>query len=212
MKKIAISLHAIENFNPTIIKEFKGLDYIHVDIMDGKFVNNKQNNIGVFKILKDNYNLPIIAHLMVSEPLNYIEKIIRFIDVFIFHIESGGKIDELIQKVRDYNKNVGIALNPDTPLEKIIPYLNKIDIILVMSVHPGWSGQEFIWETPGKINLLFAYRHQNKLKFEIDVDGGINTENAKFINAEILTSASAILKADDPNLIIQLLKVSEDFD
>lgn len=212
MKKIAISLHAIENFNPTIIKEFKGLDYIHVDIMDGKFVNNKQNNIGVFKILKDNYNLPIIAHLMVSEPLNYIEKIIRFIDVFIFHIESGGNIDELIQKVRDYNKNVGIALNPDTPLEKIIPYLNKIDIILVMSVHPGWSGQEFIWETPGKINLLFAYRHQNKLKFEIDVDGGINTENAKFINADILTSASAILKADDPNLIIQLLKVSEDFD
>ena len=212
MKKIAISLHATENFDPNIIKDVKGLDYIHVDIMDGKFVNNKQNNIGVFKILKDNYNLPIIAHLMVSEPLNYIEKIIRFIDVFIFHIESGGNIDELIQKVRDYNKNVGIALNPDTPLEKIIPYLNKIDIILVMSVHPGWSGQEFIWETPGKINLLFAYRHQNKLKFEIDVDGGINTENAKFINAEILTSASAILKADDPNLIIQLLKVSEDFD
>ena len=212
MKKIAISLHAIENFDPNIIKDLKGLDYIHVDCMDGKFVNNKQNNLGVFKILKDNYNLPIIAHLMVSEPLNYIEKIIRFIDVFIFHIESGGNIDELIQKVRDYNKKVGIALNPDTPLEKIIPYLNKIDIILVMSVHPGWSGQEFIWETPGKINLLFAYRHQNKLKFEIDVDGGINIENAKFINADILTSASAILKAKDPNLIIQLLKESEDFD
>ena len=212
MKKIAISLHATENFDPNIIKDLKGLDYIHVDFMDGKFVNNKQNNLGVFQILKDNYNLPIIAHLMVSEPLNYIEKLIRFIDVFIFHIESSRNIDELIQKLRDYNKKVGIALNPDTPLEKIIPYLNKIDIILVMAVHPGYSGQEFIWETPGKINLLFAYRHQNKLKFEIDVDGGINTENAKFINADILTSASAILKADDPNLIIQLLMVSEDFD
>ena len=212
MKKVAISLHATENFNPNIIKDLEGLDYIHVDCMDGKFVNNKQNNLGVFEILKDRYSLPIIAHLMVSEPLNYIEKIIRFIDVFIFHIESGGNIEELIQQIRNYNKNVGIAINPNTPLEKIIPYLNKIDIILVMAVEPGWSGQEFIWETPGKINLLFAYRHQNKLKFEIDVDGGINTQNAKFINADILTSASTILKADDPNLIIQLLKVSEDFD
>ena len=187
MKKVAISLHATENFNPNIIKDLEGLDYIHVDCMDGKFVNNKQNNLGVFEILKDRYSLPIIAHLMVSEPLNYIEKIIRFIDVFIFHIESGGNIEELIQQIRNYNKNVGIAINPNTPLEKIIPYLNKIDIILVMAVEPGWSGQEFIWETPGKINLLFAYRHQNKLKFEIDVDGGINTQNAKFINADILT-------------------------
>ena len=212
MKKVAISLHATENFDPTIIKDLIGLDYIHVDFMDGKFVNNKQNNLDIFKSLKENYNIPIIAHLMVRNPLDYFEKIIKFIDVFMFHFESDGNIETIIKKVRNHDKKVGIALNPDTALPKIIPYLNKIDIVLIMSVYPGWSGQEFILETPGKINLLYAYRHQNKLNFEIDVDGGVNPENAKSINADILTSASAILKAENPNLIIQLLKVSEDFD
>ncbi|MFX1259944.1 MAG: ribulose-phosphate 3-epimerase [Promethearchaeota archaeon] len=212
MKKVAVSLHATEDFDPNIIKELNGLDYIHVDVMDGKFVENKQLNLDVFKLIKENYNLPIIAHLMVKNPINYIEKVIEFCDIFLFHFESNGDIETIIKKVKNYNKKVGIAINPETALPKIIPYLNKIDLVLIMSVNPGFSGQEFIWETPDKINLLFAYRHQNKLTFDIDVDGGVNPENAKLINADILTSASAILKAEDPNLIIQLLKVSEDFD
>jgi len=212
MKKVAISLHATENFDPNIIKNLNGLDYIHVDFMDGKFVDNKQNNLEVFRLLKEIYELPIIAHLMVRDPLNYLDKIIGFVDVFMFHFESDVSIEMIIKKVRNHDKKVGIALNPDTALTKIIPFLNKVDIILIMSVQPGWSGQEFIWETPGKVNLLYAYRQQNKLNFEIDVDGGVNPENAKLINADILTSASAILQAEDPNLIIQLLKLSEDFD
>ena len=212
MKKVAISLHATENFDPNIIKNLNGLDYIHVDFMDGKFVDNKQNNLEVFRLLKEIYELPIIAHLMVRDPLNYLDKIIGFVDVFMFHFESDVSIEMIIKKVRNHDKKVGIALNPDTALTKIIPFLNKVDIILIMSVQPGWSGQEFIWETPGKVNLLYAYRQQNKLNFEIDVDGGVNPENAKLINADILTSASAILQAEDPNLIIQLLKASENFD
>ena len=104
MKKVAISLHATENFDPYIIKDLKGLDYIHVDCMDGKFVNNKQNNLGIFKSLKENYNIPIIAHLMVRNPLDYFEKIIKFIDVFMFHFESDGNIEPIIEIVRNHNK------------------------------------------------------------------------------------------------------------
>jgi len=212
MKKVAVSLHATENFDPFTIKNLNGIDYIHVDVMDGKFVENKQDNLEVFKLLKENYDLPIIGHMMVNDPLNYIEKVIEFIDIYVFHYESEGDKDTIINELKKHKKKVGIAINPDTAIVKIMPYLNKIDLILIMSVYPGMSGQKFIWETPDKINLLFAYRHKNKMKFEIDVDGGVNPDNAKLINAEILTSASAILKADDPNLVIQLLKVSEDFD
>ena len=212
MKKIAVSLHATEDFDPDIIKGLIGLDYIHIDVMDGEFVENRQNNLSIFKKLKENYDLPLLGHLMVKNPLNYIDKIIDSVDFFVFHYESEGDKEAIINIIKKYKKKIGIAINPDTPLQKIMPYLNKIDIVLIMSVYPGWSGQEFIWETPDRINLLFAYRQQNKLKFEIDVDGGVSPKNAKLINADILTSASAILKADDPNLIIQLLKTSEDFD
>lgn len=212
MKKVAVSLHATENFDPSIIKDLNGIDYIHVDVMDGKFVENKQNNLEVFKLLKENFNLPIIGHMMVNDPLKYIERVIEFIDIYVFHYESEGDKEIIINEIKNHGKKFGIAINPDTAIVKIMPYLNKIDLILIMSVYPGWSGQKFIWETPDKINLLFAYRHQNKMKFEIDVDGGVNPDNAKLINSDILTSASAILKADDPNLVIQLLKVSEDFD
>ncbi len=212
MKKVAVSLHATDNFDPIIFNELKGLDYIHVDVMDGEFVENKQNNLNIFKLLKEHYDIPIISHLMVNNPLVYIDKIIDYIDVFVFHYESKGDKEAIINKIKKHNKKVGIAINPDTNLPKILPYLNKIDIILIMSVYPGWSGQKFIWEIPDKINLLLAYRQKNKLKFKIDVDGGVNPENAKLINADILTSASAILNAEDPNLVIHLLKVSEEFE
>ena len=212
MKKVAVSIHATENFNPSIIKDLKGLDYIHVDVMDGKFVDNENQNLDVFRLLKEKYDIPIIAHLMVSKPIDYIEKIIDYIDIFIFHFESEGDKETIIKRVQRHNKKVGIAINPDTNLPKILPYLNKIEIVLIMSVYPGWSGQEFIWETPDKINLLFAYRHQNNMKFLIDVDGGVNPENAKLINADILSSASAILKAKDPNSVIQLFKHSDEYE
>lgn len=210
MKKVAVSLHATEDFDPDIIKGLKGLDYVHVDVMDGKFVENKQNYLNIFKILKENYDIPIIGHFMVKNPLTYIDKVIKYTDIFVFHYESGEDIENIINKIKKLDKKVGIAISPDTTLLKIIPYLNKIDLVLIMSVNPGYSGQEFIWETPDKINLLYAYRHQNNLNFEIDVDGGISPENAKLINVDILTSASAILKAEDPNQIIKLLKESDE--
>ncbi len=209
MKKVAVSIHAIEDFDPDIIKELNGLDYIHVDVMDGKFVDNTKNNLEAFKLLKENYQIPIIAHLMVINPVEYIEKIIEYADIFVFHYESDGDKDVIIKKVKDYDRKVGLAINPETKLEKILPYLLKIDLILIMSVVPGRSGQEFIWQSLDKVNLLFAYRKKSNLNFKIDIDGGINLKNAKFINSDILSSASTILKAEDSKSIIQELKKSD---
>ncbi len=206
MKKIAVSIHATFDFNPKIIEGLKGFDFIHLDVMDGIFVNNTNINLNVFRVLEQKYRKPIIAHLMVKNPIDYIDKIFKFIDIFVFHIESEGDKDVIIDNVKNKNRQVGMALNPDTHISKILPFLDKIDLVLIISVHPGWSGQEFMKESLDKVNFLLAYKKENKLNFLIDIDGGVNPENAKFINSDILSSASAILEAEDPNFIIQSLK------
>ena len=210
MKKVAISVHATDDFSLELIKGLKEFDYIHVDIMDGKFVDTQSNNLNVLKLLQEKHDIPIITHLMVVNPLEYFPKISDYCDIIIFHYESGGNREKLINNIKSFSKKVGIAINPDTKLETILPFLNKIDLVLIMSVYPGKSGQEFIWEVLDKLNLLIGYRHQNKLEFQIDIDGGINTENCKFIHADILTSASSILKSQDPNSVIKSLKYSDE--
>jgi len=208
MKKVGVAIHAIDNFNVDIIKGLKEIDYIHVDVMDGKFVNNTNLNLEAFRILKEYTKIPIVAHLMVLNPLDYIEKIIKFIDIFLFHFESDGDKLTIINKIKKYDKEVGIVLNPDTGLSEIIPYFSVLDYVLLMSVYPGWSGQKFIPETIKKVNKLAEYR--KKYNFKIIVDGGINCENAReLINVDILSSSSTILNAENPNFIIQSLKESD---
>ena len=211
MKEVAVSIHARDDFDPLILNGLKGIDYIHVDVMDGKFVNNTNTNLDAFKVLSENYKTPIIAHLMVINTIDYINKIIDYIDYFLFHFENDEDKLVIIKEVKAKNKKVGIAINPNTKISEIVPYLDKIDIVLVMSVFPGWSGQKFIEKTIEKINTLAEYK--NKFNFKIDVDGGINLENAKKLkNTDILSSASTILKAKDPNTIIHALKNSDEYD
>jgi len=206
MKKIAVSIHATDDFDPNILYGLEDYDYVHIDVMDGKFVETKRKNLACFKKVKENTDKPIIGHLMVDKPSEYFNRIIDYVDYYVFHYESEGSKDDLIQKIKKANKSAGIALNPETPLTKIIPYLNKIDLVLVMSVNPGWSGQTFIWECLDKVNLLIAYRAYMKHQFLIDIDGGITLENAGYIHSDIISSASTILKADNPNEVIQKLK------
>ncbi len=205
MKQVAVSIHATKNFTADILNALEGFDYIHVDVMDGKFVNNTNNNLNVFRTLKETYEIPIIAHLMVINPFDYIIKIVNFIDIFLFHFEINNKKTDIIEEIKKKGKKVGFALNPYTDISKIIPYLKTIDIVLIMSVNPGWSGQKFIPKTVSRVNLLAEFK--KKHNFMIDVDGGINLTNAKLLkNTDILTSSSTILKAKDPNRIIELLK------
>ncbi|MFX0039503.1 MAG: ribulose-phosphate 3-epimerase [Promethearchaeota archaeon] len=211
MKKVAVSIHAKENFTVDVLKGLEGFDYIHVDIMDGIFVNNESRNLDVFQKINEAYSYPIIAHLMVVDPFKYIKEIINYIDIFLFHFEIDHYKDKIINEVRKYNKKVGIAINPSTDIKEIIPYLKRIDMILVMSVNPGWSGQKFLYKSIERLNYLAKYK--NKYNFFIDIDGGINLVNARLlINTDILTSSSTILKAQDPNKIIKMLKFSDEYE
>ena len=211
MKKVSISIHAIESFTTDILKGLRGLDYIHVDVFDGKFVNNKHDNVDCFKILKEYTDIPVIAHLMVKDPFKYISKIIDYVDIFEFHYESEGNKQLVIDEVKKHNKKIGIVINPDTPISEIVPFLKDLDLVLVMSVVPGWSGQSFIPETVEKVGELARYKEE--YRFEIEVDGGVNLDNAKKLNpVDILCSASTIFKAEDPNIAIQLLKESDILD
>jgi ribulose-phosphate 3-epimerase len=211
MKKVAISVHAKDNFDPQILKGLKDFDYIHVDVMDGKFVEPVNINLGIFRILKELYDVPIIAHLMVSNTQEIFNDIIDYIDYFIFHLEINEDKNSIIKKVKDKNKKVGIALNPNTKISELMPYLGEIDLALIMSVNPGWSGQKFISRSFRRVDKLAKYKKTHD--FVIDIDGGINIENAGKLRAtDILTSASTILNANNPNDIIQILKNSDRYE
>lgn len=206
MKKVAVSIHAIEDFTSDIIKDLSGIDYVHIDIADGKFTHIKHMNLDVFRILRSRFDIPIIAHMMVENPLDFINEIIEDVDIFTFHFEIDEEIQPIIKQIRSINKKVGIALSPDTEISEILPYLKDIDLVLVMCVYPGGSGQKFIDESIQKVDKLAELRE--KYNFLIDVDGGINLENSKKLDADILSSTSTILKANNPNEVIKKLKES----
>lgn len=208
MKNIAVSLHAIDDFNPDIINGLTGLDYIHVDVSDGKFTPIRNLNLDVFRILNETYETPIIAHMMVTNPSYYIEKISEYIEIFTFHFEIERDINELIEEIGSKKKKVGIAINPDTDIMEIVPYLESIDLVLVMSVYPGGSGQKFIPQSIEKVKTLKKLKE--RYKFLIDIDGGVNINNAKKLEVDILSSTSTILNAKDPNNVIYELKHSDE--
>ena len=207
MKKVAVSIHAIDEFNPDIIKGLDGLDYIHVDVADGKFTSVRHLNLDVFRILHENYNTPIIAHMMVTDPSNYIDKIIDYVHIFTFHYEIKGDKKALINELKNRKKKVGLAIDPDTKIAEITPYLDLIDLVLVMSVYPGGSGQKFIPHSIEKVEKLAKLK--KKYAFIVDIDGGINLINANQLNVDILSSTSTILNAKNPNRVIDLLKHSD---
>lgn len=181
-----------------IVKELDNTnaDAIHVDIMDGKFVDNKTWTIGeITKIIKYS-SLPLDVHLMVNSPSKYIEDyaMLNTNDI-IFHYEAIENIDKMINEIKDYGLKVGIAINPDTDIKNVFTYLNRIDLVLIMSVYPGKSGQTFIETTLDKIKELKEYINKNNLKTLISVDGGINNETGRLCKdagADILVSASYI--------------------
>jgi len=206
MRKVAVSIHATDDFNADVIKELKGLDYIHVDVSDGVFTSFQNLNLEVFQILHERYDLPIIAHMMVINPSEFIEQIIEFVDIFTFHKEIVGDINAIIRSVKKKNKKVGLAINPNTDISEILSYLGSIDLVLVMSVNPGGSGQKFIPNSVEKVNRLREYK--KRYNFLIDIDGGINLKNAPELNVDIISSTSTILNAKDPNKVIESLKYS----
>ena len=173
-------------------------DYIHIDIMDGKFVENKTWTFEEVKKFTDGSRLPLDVHLMVNNPKPYLEKYAMLnTRIITFHPEAVKNIDDLIETIKDYGLEVGLAINPETDAEVIFPYLNKISQVIVMGVHPGASGQSFIESTPNKISKLREEINKQGLSTHISVDGGINNETGllcKEAGCDTLVSASYVHK------------------
>lgn len=186
-------------------------DYIHIDIMDGKFVENKTWTVSEIKKITSCSKLPLDVHLMVENPSKYIEEFALLNTNYIaFHYEAVKDIDKMINEIKKYGLKVGIAINPETSEEVVFPYLSRIDEVLIMSVHPGKSGQSFIESTPDKIERLKEEILRQNVKTIISVDGGINDETGSLCvqkGVDTLVSASYIHK-DIVNNINTLKKLA----
>jgi ribulose-phosphate 3-epimerase len=187
-------------------------DLIHIDVMDGHFVPNITIGPEVINKLKKYTSLPFDVHLMISPVHNFIKNFADAgADIITIHPEATNDLESSIKKIKSYNKKVGISLNPETSLDKLNNVLDKIDLVLIMSVNPGFGGQKFIENTLNKIRKLRLKIDQLKLKVEIEVDGGINFENSKSIikaGADILVSGTTIFKSNGGNIKknIEILK------
>ena len=187
-------------------------DLIHIDVMDGHFVPNITIGPEVISKLRKHSTLPFDVHLMISPVHNYIENFAQAgADIITIHPEATDNLIASIKKIKSYNKKAGVSLNPETSVDKVLPVLNLIDLVLVMSVNPGFGGQKFIKETLDKVKILRKEIDSKKLKTQIEIDGGINFENSKMAKkagVDILVSGTTIFKENGGDLKknIQILK------
>jgi ribulose-phosphate 3-epimerase len=187
-------------------------DLIHLDIMDGHFVPNITIGPEVISKLRKYTSLPFDVHLMISPVHDFIKNFAEAgADIITIHPEATNNLMDSIKKIKSFNKKAGVSLNPKTPVSKILSLLDSIDLILIMSVNPGFGGQTFMPETLEKVKVLRKEIDARKLKTQIEIDGGINFENAKMAKkagVDIIVSGSTIFKENDGNLKknIQLLR------
>ena len=187
-------------------------DLIHIDVMDGHFVPNITIGPEVINKLRKYTSLPFDVHLMISPVDNFIKDFAEAgADIITIHPEATDNLVNSIKKIKSYNKKAGISLNPETSVEKVLTVLNLIDLVLIMSVNPGFGGQKFIKETLEKVKILKKEIDSKNLKTQIEIDGGINFENAKIAKeagVNIIVSGTTIFKENGGDLKknIQLLK------
>ncbi|MDC1014501.1 ribulose-phosphate 3-epimerase [Candidatus Pelagibacter sp.] len=218
MKKIQISPSILSADFSQLGNEIKrleegGADMIHVDVMDGHFVPNLTIGPPVIKALKKQCSIKFDVHLMISPVHNYIEAYSDAgADIITIHPEATDNLGESILKIKSLNKKVGVSLNPETKIDLIIDYLKKIDLVLIMSVNPGFGGQKFMPEVLDKIRELKKIQSKNNLNFDIEIDGGINFDNCQSAieaGANILVSGTTVFKSNNGDIKknINLLKL-----
>tara|TARA_B110000263_G_C15172838_1_gene447732 strand:+ start:57 stop:716 length:660 start_codon:yes stop_codon:yes gene_type:complete len=188
-------------------------DLIHIDVMDGHFVPNITIGPEVISKLRKYTSLPFDVHLMISPVHNFIKSFADAgADIITIHPEATNDLKASIDEIKSLNKKVGVSLNPETPVDKVLPVLDYIDLVLIMSVNPGFGGQKFIKETLEKVKILRKEIDKRKIKTEIEIDGGINFENSKMAKdagVDILVSGTTIFKENAGNLKknIELLRI-----
>ncbi|MDA7606310.1 ribulose-phosphate 3-epimerase [Pelagibacteraceae bacterium] len=192
--------------------EKAGADYIHIDVMDGHFVPNITIGPEVIKRLRPITKLTFDVHLMIAPVDNFIKDFADAgADIITFHPEATENISKTIKLVKSFGKKVGVSLKPESPISLVELYLEEIDLILIMSVNPGFGGQKFMPEVLEKVKILKKIVDEKKLNIDIEIDGGINFDNshqAKEFGANILVSGSTVFKENNGNLKknIQLLR------
>ena len=219
MKKIKISPSILSADFSQLGSEIKrleegGADMIHIDVMDGHFVPNLTMGPPIIKTLRQFTKLPFDVHLMISPVHKYIKDYADAgADIITIHPEATENLQDSIKHIKKLNKKVGVSLNPETKIHLVTDLLDEIDLILVMSVHPGFGGQKFMPEVLNKIRDLKKIKDQKKLSFDIEIDGGINFDNSKLAlqaGANILVSGTTVFKNNEGNIKknIDLLKSS----
>ena len=188
--------------------ENAGADWLHVDVMDGHFVPNITIGVPVVTSIKRIASVPLDVHLMIENPQKYIEAFVRAgADILTFHYEAVEDVGEVIKLIKSFNVKAGMSIKPKTLPEVVLPYLNDLDLVLVMTVEPGFGGQQFISECAEKIK--FIKKHSQKNDLIIQVDGGINSETARICTsygANSLVAGSYIYKSDNISGAIRSLR------
>jgi len=218
MKKIQISPSILSADFSQLGNEIRrleegGADMIHVDVMDGHFVPNLTIGPPVIKALKKQCSIKFDVHLMISPVHKYIQSYADAgADIITIHPEATDNLEESILKIKSLNKKVGVSLNPESKIDIIINYLDKIDLVLIMSVNPGFGGQKFMPEVLDKVKQLKKIQSENNMNFDIEIDGGINFDNCQTAieaGANILVSGTTVFKSNNGDIKknINLLKL-----
>lgn len=177
-----------------------GAEYVHVDVMDGLFVPSISYGMPVIKSIRKATKRVFDVHLMINEPIRYIKEFVEAgADIITVHVEACSDVVATLEQIKSCGVKAGITLNPETPVSAVQPYLDKVDMVLVMSVNPGFGGQKFIISSIDKLKEIKKLKQEGNFTFDIEVDGGINLDNLATVleaGANVIVAGSAIFKGD----------------
>lgn len=190
--------------------ESAGADWLHLDVMDGKFVPNISFGQPVVRAIRSITSLPLDVHLMIEDPGRYAQEFVKAgADTLTVHLEACTHLHRNIHQIKDLGIKAGVAINPHTPVESLLPVLADLDLVCLMSVNPGFGGQAFIPSTMSKLHALNQYRQERGLRFGIEIDGGVDLSNALALmeaGANVLVAGQSVFGQADPAAAVRAFK------